>query len=1552
MASSSNASRELQKELEAKANDLSKIQKGNSSSSSFFFLLFVLFFSVFLSDVLIRCTDISKNHQVRKKYTIQLGENELVLKELDLLNDDANVYKLIGPVLVKQDLAEANANVRKRIEYISAELKRLDSTLQDLEEKQNSKKEAIYVKSKEAPAKDVLKGLVEMCQMFHKSAEISSQILVLNMKGGLYLSGRCRCLSDTNAKPENYKSILEGVKENFLKVARVVWDRESKVIENNAFRDGDTVMDAVEFLLQNFSETNKLWVRMELQESMIFQNAGLIGCLFTSQTTSTLLQQSVVFLSDVLIRCTDISKNHQVRKKYTIQLGENELVLKELDLLNDDANVYKLIGPVLVKQDLAEANANVRKRIEYISAELKRLDSTLQDLEEKQNSKKEAIYVKSKEAPAKDVLKGLVEMCQMFHKSAEISSQILVLNMKGGLYLSGRCRCLSDTNAKPENYKSILEGVKENFLKVARVVWDRESKVIENNAFRDGDTVMDAVEFLLQNFSETNKLWVRMELQESMIFQNAGLIGCLFTSQTTSTLLQQSVVFLSDVLIRCTDISKNHQVRKKYTIQLGENELVLKELDLLNDDANVYKLIGPVLVKQDLAEANANVRKRIEYISAELKRLDSTLQDLEEKQNSKKEAIYVKSKEAPAKDVLKGLVEMCQMFHKSAEISSQILVLNMKGGLYLSGRCRCLSDTNAKPENYKSILEGVKENFLKVARVVWDRESKVIENNAFRDGDTVMDAVEFLLQNFSETNKLWVRMELQESMIFQNAGLIGCLFTSQTTSTLLQQSVVFLSDVLIRCTDISKNHQVRKKYTIQLGENELVLKELDLLNDDANVYKLIGPVLVKQDLAEANANVRKRIEYISAELKRLDSTLQDLEEKQNSKKEAIYVKSKEAPAKDVLKGLVEMCQMFHKSAEISSQILVLNMKGGLYLSGRCRCLSDTNAKPENYKSILEGVKENFLKVARVVWDRESKVIENNAFRDGDTVMDAVEFLLQNFSETNKLWVRMELQESMIFQNAGLIGCLFTSQTTSTLLQQSVVFLSDVLIRCTDISKNHQVRKKYTIQLGENELVLKELDLLNDDANVYKLIGPVLVKQDLAEANANVRKRIEYISAELKRLDSTLQDLEEKQNSKKEAIYVKSKEAPAKDVLKGLVEMCQMFHKSAEISSQILVLNMKGGLYLSGRCRCLSDTNAKPENYKSILEGVKENFLKVARVVWDRESKVIENNAFRDGDTVMDAVEFLLQNFSETNKLWVRMELQESMIFQNAGLIGCLFTSQTTSTLLQQSVVFLSDVLIRCTDISKNHQVRKKYTIQLGENELVLKELDLLNDDANVYKLIGPVLVKQDLAEANANVRKRIEYISAELKRLDSTLQDLEEKQNSKKEAIYVKSKEAPAKDVLKGLVEMCQMFHKSAEISSQILVLNMKGGLYLSGRCRCLSDTNAKPENYKSILEGVKENFLKVARVVWDRESKVIENNAFRDGDTVMDAVEFLLQNFSETNKLWVRMELQFHITGDLDETVAAAIAGNDELIAGEQHSTHCLLRAFKNRFGFTDELG
>ncbi|KAJ7551090.1 hypothetical protein O6H91_07G133400 [Diphasiastrum complanatum] len=108
------ALRDLQQQLESQASVVNKIQK-----------------------------DISKNHQVRRQYTIQHGENEMVQKELELLDEDANVYKLIGPVLVKQDLVEAKANVNKRIEYITAELRRLDGSLKSLEEQQNSKREAV-----------------------------------------------------------------------------------------------------------------------------------------------------------------------------------------------------------------------------------------------------------------------------------------------------------------------------------------------------------------------------------------------------------------------------------------------------------------------------------------------------------------------------------------------------------------------------------------------------------------------------------------------------------------------------------------------------------------------------------------------------------------------------------------------------------------------------------------------------------------------------------------------------------------------------------------------------------------------------------------------------------------------------------------------------------------------------------------------------------------------------------------------------------------------------------------------------------------------------------------------------------------------------------------------------------------------------------------------------------------------------------------------------------------------------------------------------------------
>lgn len=69
-------------ELENIANDLSKLQKGKFHFTISPYYLFDMFtpFLPFPSKSTIFFVDIAKNHQVRKKYTIQLGENELVLK--------------------------------------------------------------------------------------------------------------------------------------------------------------------------------------------------------------------------------------------------------------------------------------------------------------------------------------------------------------------------------------------------------------------------------------------------------------------------------------------------------------------------------------------------------------------------------------------------------------------------------------------------------------------------------------------------------------------------------------------------------------------------------------------------------------------------------------------------------------------------------------------------------------------------------------------------------------------------------------------------------------------------------------------------------------------------------------------------------------------------------------------------------------------------------------------------------------------------------------------------------------------------------------------------------------------------------------------------------------------------------------------------------------------------------------------------------------------------------------------------------------------------------
>ncbi|KAM3866826.1 prefoldin subunit 6 [Diretmus argenteus] len=87
----------------------------------------------------------------------------------------------------------------------------------------------------------------------------------------------------------------------------------------------------------------------------------------------------------------DVSKSMSVRQKLEAQLTENNIVKEELDLLDTANTVYKLIGPVLVKQDLDEAKATVTKRLEYINGEIQRYETLLKDMEKKSEQHREVL---------------------------------------------------------------------------------------------------------------------------------------------------------------------------------------------------------------------------------------------------------------------------------------------------------------------------------------------------------------------------------------------------------------------------------------------------------------------------------------------------------------------------------------------------------------------------------------------------------------------------------------------------------------------------------------------------------------------------------------------------------------------------------------------------------------------------------------------------------------------------------------------------------------------------------------------------------------------------------------------------------------------------------------------------------------------------------------------------------------------------------------------------------------------------------------------------------
>ncbi|KAF4304964.1 Prefoldin subunit 6 [Botryosphaeria dothidea] len=76
----------------------------------------------------------------RQKLESQQQENKGVQQEFEKVADDANVYKLVGPVLLKQDKSEAVMAVNGRLEFIEKEIKRIEGQINEVQERSEKKK--------------------------------------------------------------------------------------------------------------------------------------------------------------------------------------------------------------------------------------------------------------------------------------------------------------------------------------------------------------------------------------------------------------------------------------------------------------------------------------------------------------------------------------------------------------------------------------------------------------------------------------------------------------------------------------------------------------------------------------------------------------------------------------------------------------------------------------------------------------------------------------------------------------------------------------------------------------------------------------------------------------------------------------------------------------------------------------------------------------------------------------------------------------------------------------------------------------------------------------------------------------------------------------------------------------------------------------------------------------------------------------------------------------------------------------------------------------------
>ncbi|KAL8844408.1 MAG: hypothetical protein Q9176_001318 [Flavoplaca citrina] len=104
-------------------------------------------------------------------------------------------------------------------------------------------------------------------------------------------------------------------------------------------------------------------------------------------------QQNLQTLSEEYQKLqTDLQTQITSRQRLESQQQENLAVRKEFNNLSTDSTIYKLIGPVLLKQEKTEAESAVDGRLEFIEKEIKRVEKLISNMQEQSEGKKMEIY--------------------------------------------------------------------------------------------------------------------------------------------------------------------------------------------------------------------------------------------------------------------------------------------------------------------------------------------------------------------------------------------------------------------------------------------------------------------------------------------------------------------------------------------------------------------------------------------------------------------------------------------------------------------------------------------------------------------------------------------------------------------------------------------------------------------------------------------------------------------------------------------------------------------------------------------------------------------------------------------------------------------------------------------------------------------------------------------------------------------------------------------------------------------------------------------------------